>query len=94
MAAAGGVNSRIRQAKSAFRVTHQISRHLMFSHLRGNNPLADFAMDSFLALIGLAVVVFVSTNIDDVFVLIGFFADKNYRARDVVVGQYVYARYT
>jgi cadmium resistance protein CadD (predicted permease) len=46
-------------------------------------------MDSFLALIGLAIVVFVSTNIDDVFVLVGFFADKNFRARDVVVGQYV-----
>jgi cadmium resistance protein CadD (predicted permease) len=46
-------------------------------------------MDSFLALIGLAIVVFVSTNIDDIFVLIGFFADKNFRARDVVVGQYV-----
>src|SRR5215469_18413552 len=46
-------------------------------------------MDSFLALIGLAIVVFVSTNIDDIFVLIGFFADKSFRARDVVVGQYV-----
>jgi cadmium resistance protein CadD (predicted permease) len=46
-------------------------------------------MDSFLALIGLAIVAFVSTNIDDVFVLVGFFADKNFRARDVVVGQYV-----
>jgi cadmium resistance protein CadD (predicted permease) len=46
-------------------------------------------MDSFLALIGLAIVVFVSTNLDDLFVLIGFFADKSFRARDVVVGQYV-----
>ena len=36
MAAAGDVNSRIRQAKSAFRVTHQISRHLLSSNLRGN----------------------------------------------------------
>jgi len=44
-------------------------------------------MDSFLAFIGLAIVVFVSTNLDDVFVLIGFFADENFRARDVVVGQ-------
>ena len=46
-------------------------------------------MDSFLALIGLAIIVFASTNIDDVFVLIGFFADKSFRARDVVVGQYL-----
>ena len=41
-----------------------------------------------LPLIGLAVVVFASTNIDDVFVLVGFFADKNFRAHDVVIGQY------
>jgi len=46
-------------------------------------------MDSFLALIGLAIIVFASTNIDDIFVLIGFFADKSFRARDVVVGQYL-----
>ena len=45
-------------------------------------------MDSFVNLIGLAVVAFASTNIDDVFVLVGFFADKNFRAHDVVVGQY------
>ena len=46
-------------------------------------------MESLLLLVGLAVVVFVSTNIDDVFVLIGFFADPKFRARDVVMGQYV-----
>jgi cadmium resistance protein CadD (predicted permease) len=45
-------------------------------------------MDSFVTLIGLAVVAFASTNIDDVFVLVGFFADKNFRAHDVVFGQY------
>jgi cadmium resistance protein CadD (predicted permease) len=45
-------------------------------------------MDSFAALIGLAVVAFASTNIDDAFVLVGFFADKNFRAHDVVIGQY------
>ena len=39
-------------------------------------------------LLGLAVVVFVSTNIDDLFVLLGFFADPRFRARDVVIGQY------
>jgi cadmium resistance protein CadD (predicted permease) len=44
--------------------------------------------DSLVTLIGLAVVVFASTNIDDVFVLVGFFADKNFRACDDVIGQY------
>ena len=38
-------------------------------------------------MIGLAAVVFASTNIDDVFVLLGFFADPKFRARDVVIGQ-------
>lgn len=46
-------------------------------------------MDSLLALIGLAVVAFASTNIDDVFILVGFFADRNFRAHDVVLGQYM-----
>jgi cadmium resistance protein CadD (predicted permease) len=45
-------------------------------------------MESLVTLVGLAVVVFASTNIDDVFVLVTFFADKNFRARDVVIGQY------
>jgi cadmium resistance protein CadD (predicted permease) len=45
-------------------------------------------MEALVSLIGLAVVVFASTNIDDAFVLVGFFADKNFRARDVVIGQY------
>jgi cadmium resistance protein CadD (predicted permease) len=45
-------------------------------------------MNSFASLIGLAVAVFASTNIDDAFVLVGFFADKNFRAHDVVIGQY------
>jgi cadmium resistance protein CadD (predicted permease) len=30
----------------------------------------------------------VSTNIDDAFVLVTFIADKNFRVRDVVIGQY------
>ena len=46
-------------------------------------------MDSWLALFGVAVVVFVSTNTDDLFVLLGFFADPKFRARDIVIGQYV-----
>ena len=44
-------------------------------------------MDSF-ALIGLAVVAFTSTNIDDAFVLVGFFADKSFRTHEVIIGQY------
>jgi cadmium resistance protein CadD (predicted permease) len=43
---------------------------------------------SIVSLISLALVVFASTNIDDLFVLIGFFADKNYRTLDVIIGQF------
>lgn len=39
-------------------------------------------------LIGIAVVLFVSTNVDDVFVLLGFFSDPKFRPRQVVAGQY------
>ena len=39
-------------------------------------------------ILGLAIVVFASTNIDDLFVLLGFFADTNFRTREVVLGQY------
>jgi cadmium resistance protein CadD (predicted permease) len=46
-------------------------------------------MKSLLALIGLAIVLFASTNVDDVFVLVGFFSDKRFRARDTVLGQFV-----
>jgi cadmium resistance protein CadD (predicted permease) len=42
-----------------------------------------------LATIGLSVVLFASTNIDDIFVLFGFFADRRYRATHVVLGQYL-----
>jgi cadmium resistance protein CadD (predicted permease) len=45
-------------------------------------------MESLLALIGVAIVMFVSTNVDDVFVLVGFFGDKRFRTRDTVLGQY------
>jgi cadmium resistance protein CadD (predicted permease) len=41
-----------------------------------------------LPLFALAVTLFVSTNIDDLVVLIGFFADRRLRARDIVAGQY------
>ena len=46
-------------------------------------------MKSMLALFGVAIVLFASTNVDDVFVLVGFFSDKRFRARDTVLGQYV-----
>ena len=39
--------------------------------------------------LGVAVVVFASTNIDDVFVLMGFYAEPRFRSRDVVAGQYI-----
>jgi cadmium resistance protein CadD (predicted permease) len=45
-------------------------------------------MESSFALLGLAIALFASTNVDDVFVLIGFFADPKFHARDVVFGQY------
>lgn len=46
-------------------------------------------MESLLALIGMAIVLFASTNVDDVFVLVGFFSDKRFRTQDTVLGQYV-----
>jgi cadmium resistance protein CadD (predicted permease) len=42
-----------------------------------------------LSVIGLAVVLFASTNIDDVFVLLAFFADRKVRTSVVVAGQYL-----
>jgi cadmium resistance protein CadD (predicted permease) len=42
-----------------------------------------------LLLVGVGAVVFASTNVDDLFVLLGFFSDPRFRARHVVVGQYI-----
>lgn len=42
-----------------------------------------------LATAGLAVGVFASTNIDDIFLLLGFFADKRFRPWHVVAGQFL-----
>lgn len=44
-------------------------------------------MTSLPSTIGIAIVAFASTNIDDMFVLVAFFADPRYRRRSVVVGQ-------
>lgn len=42
-----------------------------------------------LPLVAVAVVMFVSTNIDDIFVLMLFFADRSFSPLQVVVGQYL-----
>ena len=41
-----------------------------------------------LPLLALAITLFASTNIDDLIVLIGFFADRRFRTRDIVAGQF------
>ena len=46
-------------------------------------------MESLVAPVGLAIVAFVSTNIDDLFVLVTFLVDGHSTVRDVVIGQYV-----
>jgi cadmium resistance protein CadD (predicted permease) len=46
-------------------------------------------MESLPALFGLAIVLFVSTNVDDLVVLVALFAHSKFRARDVVAGQYL-----
>jgi cadmium resistance protein CadD (predicted permease) len=45
-------------------------------------------MESIGVLLGLAITLFVSTNVDDLFVLVGFFADRAFRRRDIIAGQY------
>jgi hypothetical protein len=42
--------------------------------------------ESLLPLVGIALVLFVSTNIDDLFLLVAFFADNIFRTRDTVLG--------
>lgn len=44
-------------------------------------------MEHYLALSGIAISLFASTNIDDLFVLLGFFSDRKFKLRQVVVGQ-------
>ncbi|OIQ74703.1 cadmium resistance transporter [mine drainage metagenome] len=46
-------------------------------------------MENVFGLLGLAAALFVSTNVDDAFVLLGFFADPKFRNRQVVIGQYL-----
>ena len=44
-------------------------------------------MESTAALLALAVGLFVTTNIDDIFVLVGFFSDPNFKPRQIALGQ-------
>jgi cadmium resistance protein CadD (predicted permease) len=46
-------------------------------------------MTSFISLLCIAVILFAWTNLDDLFVLLGFFSDPRFRARHVVIGQYL-----
>ena len=46
-------------------------------------------MEHYFALTGLAVGLFVATNLDDIFVLISFYADPKFKARQIVAGQYL-----
>jgi len=46
-------------------------------------------MESVFAPLPLAIVLFVSTNVDDLLVLVAFFANPRLRVREIVMGQYV-----
>ncbi len=41
------------------------------------------------ALVGIAVGMFATTNLDDLFILLGFFSDPKFRPRQVAVGQFL-----
>jgi cadmium resistance protein CadD (predicted permease) len=47
------------------------------------------SLGGFVGLVILGVVVFATTDIDDIFLLIGFFADRQFRAHQIVLGQYL-----
>jgi cadmium resistance protein CadD (predicted permease) len=46
-------------------------------------------MSSLVSDLGIGIVVFASTNIDDIFLLAAFFADPQLRHRSIVIGQYL-----
>jgi cadmium resistance protein CadD (predicted permease) len=46
-------------------------------------------MSASFSLVAIGAVVFASTNVDDIFVLLGFFSDPRFRVRQVVLGQYL-----
>src|SRR5260370_23667475 len=45
-------------------------------------------MESLVTLIGMAIVAFASTNVDDAFVLVAFITNRDFGVGDVVLGQY------
>jgi cadmium resistance protein CadD (predicted permease) len=45
-------------------------------------------MEYYLPFIGIAIGLFVTTNIDDVFILLGFFSDSKFKFRQIALGQY------
>ncbi len=45
-------------------------------------------MTPHLSLIAIAILLFVSTNLDDLLILVGFFADRGYLPREIVIGQF------
>jgi cadmium resistance protein CadD (predicted permease) len=46
-------------------------------------------MKHLFAILSIAILLFASTNLDDIFVLVGFFADRRYYTREIVAGQFV-----
>lgn len=46
-------------------------------------------MEAFVLEIGLAIALFASTNIDDVFVLLAFLSDPRFKEKEVISGQYL-----
>ena len=45
--------------------------------------------DSIAAIAALGLTVFIATDVDDLFILIAFFADRAFRTRQVVIGQFL-----
>ena len=46
-------------------------------------------MDQIFSALGLAIIVFASTNVDDLLILTAFFSDRRMRASSVVIGQFL-----
>lgn len=78
----GQIRSSSRQAD---RKRHR--SHICSTDMNGPSGLGCAA--TMISTLGLAFVLFATTNIDDIFVLIGFVADPRFQVRHVVVGQYL-----
>jgi hypothetical protein len=46
-------------------------------------------MEQILSALGIGTVVFVSTNVDDIFLLSAFFSDPSFTSREIIVGQFL-----